>query len=703
MALMLSGCDFFGGGSVSSDYLVTTESATLTGRRNAVTMDNRGSATAVWIADGMVQAQRYEAGSGWGDVHVFRSDFNGSAEHLNAAMTFTNATVVWEETPSLGSGAERQSFAAHFANNTWSSAPIAVSINQPGTDPNVGANLYSTDEYIAAIAWNELGNGTNTTSGSSFQTLIPYYREQRGSSPSLSQPMLIQGVPEQAWLADNINVAMDGASNTFIVWARQTILSDNTIVHGIYASRKTPDASPGEPRLIGFAETVSNVQLYVDQAGNANVYWLQNGRLQTNRYSATQGLWRDADEAITIGTQTDIVDYDVDINAVGRLGLAWTTESRSAVHTALQFPNSIPTLSSSFETQDVRDLKIGIDDQHNMRLVVQSGAQLFSAYYQENIVDWSALEFVTAITVGNLSFDMDGSGTAVAIWDLEAGSGIGQQVWVPGAPTATFTATPNPAEVNQLITFDASASTANSSIAGYQWDFDNDGSYDATGGPIVNHSYTTSGDFTARLRVTDNQGLFSESTRSLVVNNTETQQFSLTVSVNMAAGTVTSMPTGINCGGDCDEMYVAGTTVVLTATPQPGFVLANWNGACEGLSRDGNQVAITINGDVTCEAEFVAQSGTVSLFLTINGQPGRVFEVVTGFECVNPAGQTVTNCTGNFQSGVTLLLQVESEVPNEWLFGCDSEIPIDVTNGVYHCMIAMTSNREVSVYFETPN
>ena len=45
------------------------------------------------------------------------------------------------------------------------------------------------------------------------------------------------------------------------------------------------------------------------------------------------------------------------------------------------------------------------------------------------------------------------------------------------------------------------------------------------------------------------------------------------------SGSVTSSPSGINCGADCLETYVAGTVVTLSQTPASGFEFAGWSGA----------------------------------------------------------------------------------------------------------------------------
>src|SRR4029453_7152777 len=54
--------------------------------------------------------------------------------------------------------------------------------------------------------------------------------------------------------------------------------------------------------------------------------------------------------------------------------------------------------------------------------------------------------------------------------------------------------------------------------------------------------------------------------------------FTLTVS-RSGNGTVTSTPTGINCGNTCAAAYSAGTVVTLTATPQnKNFPFLGWSG-----------------------------------------------------------------------------------------------------------------------------
>ena len=69
------------------------------------------------------------------------------------------------------------------------------------------------------------------------------------------------------------------------------------------------------------------------------------------------------------------------------------------------------------------------------------------------------------------------------------------------------------------------------------------------------------------------------------------------------SGTVTSSPSGINCGGTCSAPYSDGTPVSLTATPAAGSTFGGWTGACSGTTCNLN---MTANRSVT--ATFTADS-----------------------------------------------------------------------------------------------
>jgi PKD repeat protein len=87
------------------------------------------------------------------------------------------------------------------------------------------------------------------------------------------------------------------------------------------------------------------------------------------------------------------------------------------------------------------------------------------------------------------------------------------------APSAAFTAVPSAPETGEDIVFDASGSSdPDGSVASYAWDLDGDGQTDATGQEVI-HSYSTTGDKTVTLTVTDDGGLADDETRTFTVSD----------------------------------------------------------------------------------------------------------------------------------------------------------------------------------------
>ena len=70
------------------------------------------------------------------------------------------------------------------------------------------------------------------------------------------------------------------------------------------------------------------------------------------------------------------------------------------------------------------------------------------------------------------------------------------------------------------------------------------------------------------------------------------------------SGTVTSSPSGINCGADCSETYTAAANVALTATPNSVSAFDGWSG-----DADCNDGAVNTGVDVSCVATFSLTCG----------------------------------------------------------------------------------------------
>jgi PKD repeat protein len=84
-------------------------------------------------------------------------------------------------------------------------------------------------------------------------------------------------------------------------------------------------------------------------------------------------------------------------------------------------------------------------------------------------------------------------------------------------PVARFTYTPAAPRPGDWIRFDATASSdPDGSIVSYQWDFQNDGIFDASG-QVVFHQYPAAGTYTVRLLATDNRGATGQALQTVAV------------------------------------------------------------------------------------------------------------------------------------------------------------------------------------------
>lgn len=84
-------------------------------------------------------------------------------------------------------------------------------------------------------------------------------------------------------------------------------------------------------------------------------------------------------------------------------------------------------------------------------------------------------------------------------------------------------------------------------------------------------------------------------------------------------GTVSSNPTGINCGSDCTEDYTNGTVVTLTASAASGSTFSGWSGG--GCSGTGTCV-VTMNSAATITAAFELPVSTFVKSLPTTGTTG---------------------------------------------------------------------------------
>ena len=98
---------------------------------------------------------------------------------------------------------------------------------------------------------------------------------------------------------------------------------------------------------------------------------------------------------------------------------------------------------------------------------------------------------------------------------------------------SSFTATPNSGTAPFSTTLTVNASDSDGTVDQYEWDFDGNGTYDATTATSpTSHTYTIAGSYTAKVRVTDNQGATTTGLVTITVTENAAEPDSVSSSSN---------------------------------------------------------------------------------------------------------------------------------------------------------------------------
>lgn len=180
------------------------------------------------------------------------------------------------------------------------------------------------------------------------------------------------------------------------------------------------------------------------------------------------------------------------------------------------------------------------------------------------------------------------------------------------------------------------------------------------------------------------QGALDAVLRGAGIGNSVNRALTVT-KAGAGSGTVTSSPSGINCGSTCGANYSNGTSVTLTATAASGSTFAGWSGACSGT---GNcAVSMTVARSVT--ATFNGSATTFALSVTKAGAgSGTVTSSPSGINC----GST---CSANYSSGTSVTLTAAATSGSTfagWSGAC---------TGTGTCTVSLTAARSVTATFNT--
>jgi hypothetical protein len=147
-------------------------------------------------------------------------------------------------------------------------------------------------------------------------------------------------------------------------------------------------------------------------------------------------------------------------------------------------------------------------------------------------------------------------------------------------------------------------------------------------------------------------------------------------------GTVTSDPSGIDCGSTCSYQFTFGTNVTLTATPDSGSAFGGWSG---DVTDSSSTIIITMDSNKSVISTFNL-SYTLTVIKSGTG---------TGTVTSNPAGiDCGPTCSYQFASGTNVILIATPDSGS--VFGGWSG---DVIGSCSTIIITMNSNKSVTSTF----
>jgi phospholipase C len=151
----------------------------------------------------------------------------------------------------------------------------------------------------------------------------------------------------------------------------------------------------------------------------------------------------------------------------------------------------------------------------------------------------------------------------------------------------------------------------------------------------------------------------------------------LTVS-NSGNGTVSSSPSGINCGSGCIANFPQGTAATLTAIPITNSKFVGWSGACSGTG------PCVLNGDTNAAvtATFSATAYTLNVTLPGNGT-GSVSSIPAGIACP-------PTCSASYSPGSQVSLTATPGA-NAYFAGWGGDC-----SGMGTCNVTLNANESVS-------
>jgi hypothetical protein len=152
-------------------------------------------------------------------------------------------------------------------------------------------------------------------------------------------------------------------------------------------------------------------------------------------------------------------------------------------------------------------------------------------------------------------------------------------------PIATFTATDNVGVTGYIVT----ATSTRPSATGVGW---------TTSAP-VSYTFTSAGTYTLYAWAKDAaENVSTYLSATVTVAPVSSLPILTLTKSGTGSGTITSSPSGIDCGATCSASFTSGTPVTLTAIPGTNSALTSWSG-CDSVRMNMCTLTLSANRQVT--------------------------------------------------------------------------------------------------------
>ncbi len=549
------------------------------GAQVAVAVD--GATTVVWARwDGsnyIVQASTRPAGSSTFGGAVNLSAAGRDALGAQLAVAVNGATtVVWRRWDGSNYIVQASTRAAGLS--TFSGA---VNLSTAGQDAESQQVAIAADG-ATTVVWRRW-NGSN---------VIVQARTRPAASGTFSAAVDLSAAGRNAF-DPQLAIAADGA--TTVVWRRDD--GSNFIVQASTRAAGSGSGTFGAAQdLSASGRDTAAPQVAVAVDGVTTVVWSSwNGSnviVQASTCPAASGTFSAAVDLSAAGQ--DALGPQVAVAADGATTVAWSRNN--GVDGRIVQARTRPAGSGTFGVAE--NLSATGQNADHLQVAVAVDGAITVVWYRWNGSDFIVQASTRAAGPGTFGAaeNLSATGQWASAPQVAVGvDGAATVVWELDGPTYTriqeSTSGGTPYSLT-LARSGAGSGSVSSSPAGIDcglvcsYGFSLSTSVTLTASPAAGSSFTgwsgsgCSGTSTCTVTISEARAVTAE---FAVV---PPGQFDLMVSKSgTGAGTVTSSPAGIDCGSDCSETLVDGTSVTLTAAPAAGSSFTAWSGSgCSGTS-----------------------------------------------------------------------------------------------------------------------